>query len=506
MPWRIKLWQTTSWRMMSWRIGMAVFLLAAVRPLPGAPRLPNLSPDRQTTPDTTHPRGIFDDLPVEDPSLRSGLLPHENPGKKVRDNIHLILSVDRRSCYAGEQVKLTCKLYTALQSNSTVVEKPSLDDFISNEEPPAEGEEQDKVEGGKSYHVFTIWQVILTANKPGDDTLDPVSVDNEISYKQGDGKLAHYSAIISSNRVPFRILPLPAAGQPPGFSGPVGIWQLHTRLQADRLTAGENDTLWLELAGRGSFNNLAVPDLSWPPGFQHYESVEKWYLQPHAYPQSGKKLIGIPFTDTVTGNYWLPAVTFSYFDPVAHAYKVARSDSVPITIVARERPTTGTRPSGTDHQAPALFSWPLASMCLLGIGLVTAGVLLVRRTRHRPLPAPSDPAVTAVAPSPPAPDFAAELDRVLAISDEASFLAGISGLLIDCLQSRLDMETGKAEELLPLLATKDARLAAKMQLVLEECNHLLYSPHLPDSGIRATLGVQAAEICRAVQDQTTRII
>src|ERR1700733_8007399 len=83
---------------------------------------------------STHPgAGALDDLPVDDAANLSVLGPHEDAAKKIRENIFVVARCDRVSCFTGQQVLLTCKLYTALQSNSMVSARPSLDGFSSSE-------------------------------------------------------------------------------------------------------------------------------------------------------------------------------------------------------------------------------------------------------------------------------------------------------------------------------------------------------------------------------------
>jgi hypothetical protein len=169
-------------------------------------------------------QGAFDDLPVGDAARRSVPGPHADPGKKIQENIQVEASFDRATCYPFEQVLLTYQLYTALQSNSVVAVRPSLEGFISRELPQNGGAPVEKTIGGKSYRVFTVWRVRLTALQPGNFTIGPLSVNNEISYSAADGSVGHYRGPVSSSVAHIRVLPLPVAGQPAGFMGPVGQW------------------------------------------------------------------------------------------------------------------------------------------------------------------------------------------------------------------------------------------------------------------------------------------
>src|SRR5215208_5806025 len=53
----------------------------------------------------------------------------EDPLKKIRDNLFLKIMVDKHSCYIGEPLVATFKLYSRLQSTSEVIKNPGFYGF-----------------------------------------------------------------------------------------------------------------------------------------------------------------------------------------------------------------------------------------------------------------------------------------------------------------------------------------------------------------------------------------
>ena len=431
-------------------------------------------------------QGAFDDLPVGDAARRSVPGPHADAGKKIRENIRVEASFDRATCYPSEQVLLTYRLYTALQSNSTVTVRPSLEGFISRELPQDGGAPVEKVIGGKTYRVFTVWRVRLTALQPGNYTIGPLSVNNEITYSAADGSAGHYQGPVSSNAAQIRVLPFPAAGQPAGFTGPVGQWDVGSKVTASRTAAGEGDTLLVELTGQGSFEDLTVPDIHWPAGLSHYRPVEKRMVPEDGFPQSGKKIFAIPFSGKLPGKYVLPPVAVTYFDPGSGVYRTVQSREVPVEVgtggVSAAAVTKGER--APDARDPRLLL--LVSLT----GLILVGVVVVLRRKKKVIP----PAVPAVA----VPSASEQLAGVETIIDEAMYLSAMKQLLIDHLRSKLGIEgwgdPRAEEELMRLLRERDSGTAGRIETVLDQCNRLLYAPHSVDTEVRTELSAQVAAV------------
>ena len=52
------------------------------------------------------------------------LRPGEDAAQKIRENLFVKVQVDRRSCYVGQPVQVTFKLYSRLQSRSDIIKNP----------------------------------------------------------------------------------------------------------------------------------------------------------------------------------------------------------------------------------------------------------------------------------------------------------------------------------------------------------------------------------------------
>jgi len=430
-------------------------------------------------PGSARSQHAFDDLPVDDPSKRSVLAKGEDPAKKIRDNIFIVANVDHPECYAGQQVLLTYKLYTALQSTSTVTAKPILNNFIVKERKPGATPLPDKTIDGKRYHGFTIWQALLTPLHPGEYTVDPLKAGNDVSYTATDGKTAHYSGPVASHRTTIDVRSLPAIDRPAAFHGLVGKWQIQSRLTSPRTDSSGNDTLLVEIAGSGSFENITSPYMRWPAGFRHMEPIQHWDVSDSTAPQTGRTTIVIPFTASTPGEYSLPPMELAWFDPIAGTYHTKSTDSLIVHVLAAPAPPASTPTAPVQRRAPPGLPSDISQYLIpLTAIIILTGIILLFGRRRKPAetpPAASPPA--RIAPEPPKPTPPTEnLD-----------LPEIKQTLIQFLQAHLQSDAWAEEDLLDLLEQKDPSRKGRVQSLLDDCNQLLYSPQSPDPKTIANL-------------------
>jgi hypothetical protein len=502
----------------------------------------------------------FDDLPVDDPSKRSVLVKGEDPAKKIRNNIFIFATLDHPECYQGQQVLLSYKLYTALQSTSTVTVKPILNGFAIKERRPDETPLPDKTIDGRRYHGFTVWQALLTPLQPGEYPVDPLQTTNDVSYPTPDGKTAHYSGPVSSHRTTIHVLRLPGTDRPPSFTGLVGKWSIQSRLTSPRTDSSGNDTLIVEIAGSGSFQNITAPYMRWPAGFRHREPIQRWVISDSTTPQSGKTTIAIPFTAATPGQYSLPPMDLAWFDPTTEKFHTKSTDSLIVHVLTAPAPQSPAAAPPVQTHAPATQPSGLLKFGIPGILVITLiGVILLFRRRksrttsnaaegvhaappvishlitHAPqpitnvpitnapitnapftnapitnapitnapftnVPITNAPQATANAPS-TTPEPPTPLPPQPNLPKEDLALAEIKQTLIQFLQARLHTDAWAEEDVLNILQQKDPSLAGKAQSLLDECNQLLYSPVTPEPRIIAGLNRRLEAILQMHQGE-----
>ena len=135
---------------------------------------------------------------------------------------------------------------------------------------------------------------------------------------------------IPSNRPRLEVLDLPAAGRPPGFNGWIGEFELRAAAQPTTVKVGEPITLSLRVSGSGMLTTSQLPHLHEQPALAADFNV------PREIGAGQREGEGRLFTQTLRAKHdavaRIPPIELTYFDPAQGAYRVARTDPIPIEV------------------------------------------------------------------------------------------------------------------------------------------------------------------------------
>jgi hypothetical protein len=156
--------------------------------------------------------------------------------------------------------------------------------------------------------------------------------------------------------LPLKILPLPEAGKPEGFSGAVGSFTFSAAVRPAAAVVGEPVTLTMEIRGRGNLESVAAPQVAAGEQFRLYEArvLRREIGEDRVRGRVVFEQSVVPRSTSATS---LPAVTFSYFDPDAGAYRRLVAGPFPLTVSPGARAAAvvvDAGPSGPARQKPAL--------------------------------------------------------------------------------------------------------------------------------------------------------
>lgn len=275
---------------------------------------------------------------------------------KIKRNMLVRVEVNKNSCYIGEPVIVTYKLYTRLKSESSVTQNPSFNGFsvIDLQQPNNMNYTNERFEG-KEYNVYTIRKVQLYPLQSGDLELEPVEIENKVRFIKEEyarqqandmndvfrdfteatipaNGMEDQVVTLQSKPVVIQVKALPEADKPAGFKGAVGNFNLIAGLEKDNFSTDDAGKLQIVLSGEGNLQLVNNPEIQWPEGLDAFEPKSIDDLYKTTVPVSGKKLIEYPFTVTEPGNYTLPPIEFSFFDPKTAKYKTITTKALPFTV------------------------------------------------------------------------------------------------------------------------------------------------------------------------------
>lgn len=299
----------------------------------------------------------FDDMPVQQAPITDYILKKgENAADKINRNMFIKLQTDKTGCYVGEPLIATYKLYTRLKSESNVVKNPSFSGFsvIDMQQPDNISSARETV-NGTEYNVYVIRKVQLYPLQAGSFELEPLQMENTVQFikeayaaKAGDMMndvlrefaeaaipaegIETQKAILQSKPAVITIKPLPAENVPPAFNGAVGKFTVKGAVEQNTFSTDDAGRLAIMLEGEGNMQLITAPDVKWPEGIEAFEPVSNEEIIKTTVPVSGRKLLTWNFTAAASGEYTIPPVVFSYFNPATGKYKTDSTGPIKFTV------------------------------------------------------------------------------------------------------------------------------------------------------------------------------
>ena len=292
------------------------------------------------------------EIQYNDYILRKG----ESAIDKIKHNMLVRVEVNKNSCYVGEPVIATYKLYTRLKSESSVTKNPSFNGFsvIDLQQPNNLNYTNEKFEG-KQYNVYTIRKVQLYPLQPGSLELEPIEIENKVRFikeeyarQQADAMndifrdftdatiplngMEDQVVALQSKPVTIEVKALPEIDKPASFKGAVGNFTLIGGLEKNNFSSDDAGKLQIVLSGEGNLQLVNNPEIQWPQGLDAFEPKSIDDLLKTTVPVSGRKLIEYSFTVANPGNYTLPPIEFSFFDPKTGKYKTVATKAIEFTV------------------------------------------------------------------------------------------------------------------------------------------------------------------------------
>ncbi len=281
----------------------------------------------------------------------------ENVAEKIKKNLFIRIEASKKSCYVGEPLVATYKLYTRLKSESNVTKAPSFNGFsVSELEMPDNQQLRTEKYNGREYNVYTLRKVQLYPLQAGTPGLEPVEVKNNITFLKAEyaGRergepfydmlrdfangnassedIIQETVTVSCDTLKILVKPLPDAGKPASFKGAVGNFTIAASLEKNNFSTEDAGSLKVVISGAGNFPLVNAPAVSWSAGMEGFESKASENLDKLSVPLKGDKVFVYPFTVANAGDYTIPPIEFSYFDITSQSYRTIRTQPVAVHV------------------------------------------------------------------------------------------------------------------------------------------------------------------------------
>lgn len=247
--------------------------------------------------------------------------------------IFVRLSVDKNEVFLGEQLTMTFQVFNRAELASADYTPPPCTNFWKED-----------IEGKRSYNTVVDrrryrveeLQVALFPTKTGQQVIGPATLKCTIDTFFTPGfhfrrQTPSSTRVLQTEEIKVNVKPLPK-GAPADFAGTVGQFSIEASVNERSVELGKPVTFSVRVWGTG--NVRTIPPIDKPAGkaFDVYEPNVKEQIDRSKSPIRGSKTTEFVIVPKQPGTVTIPAVGFSYFDPVREQYRTVQTKSIAIKV------------------------------------------------------------------------------------------------------------------------------------------------------------------------------
>jgi hypothetical protein len=281
-----------------------------------------------------------------------------NVGKEPAQSsdVKYSLNLNKRNLYAGEQAMLTISIAIRANAGAQITQQgfsmslDRLEKVLNKDFSVARLTNQVKgvneLINGENHSIFKV-QLGLFPLNAGTITISPQTLEyivlKRMRARGGDpfeeffggnqffgGGVQQVQKSVMSNSLTVTVSPLPPP--PAGFSGAVGNFAMNASANPTEVPAGEAVTVSILFRGNARPNSMA--DITMPALADCEVFAPEKHVSVDTTPggitcQKGYKYLVVPRQE---GSVTIPALTWTYFDPLARSYKTLSSQPLTLTV------------------------------------------------------------------------------------------------------------------------------------------------------------------------------
>lgn len=258
-------------------------------------------------------------------------------------NLFLRASVSKTSAYEQEALVYTVKLYTSYDRIKFIgaTTAPKFEGFVVEESKSVSSSLSYETYNGKTYATAIIARYIIFPQMKGSlkviGNTYTVSVDQREYYHDPFwGNMSVSSPLqlnVTPNDLSVNVRPLPSP-QPADFSGGVGQFSISASMPKTRLLTNQPASIVYTVSGSGNLKYVRLPDLQslFPSELEVYSPTTDVKTSVGASNVSGSVRFDYSLMPLEEGDFSIPPVTLTYFDPVAGQYRKASSRGFSLSV------------------------------------------------------------------------------------------------------------------------------------------------------------------------------
>ena len=286
----------------------------------------------------------------------------QNKGKSQSTDVYIKAFLSKRNVFIGEKTIVTYRIYTKVPvSNLSVDKLSSFGGFWSVDlsDDNKKLNQREEIINGEQYIVADLKMAALYPQKTGDLVIEPMSLtclaqvqtsrkrttsndplfDSFFNDPFFSNSYRNVEKQLKSKALTVHVKGFPAKGKPVDFAGAVGQFTLGSNIDQKELKANEAITLKYTISGEGNIDLLPDLEVSFPPDFEVYDPKITTRTRKGSRSVSGYKTFEYTAIPRSAGEYKIPVVSFSYFDPKTKSYKTLNSDEYTVNVGKSGQPS-----------------------------------------------------------------------------------------------------------------------------------------------------------------------
>ena len=266
------------------------------------------------------------------------------------EDVFMRMHVAKRSVYEQEGFLVSFKIYSLLNFNNINPKFPEFEGFLAQEIDLKKLDLLTEQYNGRNFQTVVIKQTILYPQRAGQIQIGSGNVEIRLRvptqarvrsiFEDFFSTYQDIDKTIETSPVTIDVKPLPP-GKPANFSNAVGNFTMNSEINKTELKANEVVTIKLTVKGNGNLRVLKKPDVKFPNDFEVYDPKETNNYSVSTGGSSGSKTFEYMAIPRFAGDFEIPAVTFSYFDPQDGTYKTLKTEPYTLHVARDESSVDG---------------------------------------------------------------------------------------------------------------------------------------------------------------------
>lgn len=260
------------------------------------------------------------------------------PGKFSPKDAFIRAIITKTKVHEQEAFLVTFRFYTRLQVQDIgQVQFPEFEGFMV-EDVDMPQQQQLRIEhyNGQNYGVADLKKSVLFPQRSGNLVIPQGKIEMVFQVPTGVSsffgeEMTAVKKTITTKPINVHVESLPTP-RPGDFSNGVGNFSMSSSITSKHVKANQAVTIKVVISGTGNMKLIKNPELEFPNELESYDPKITQNTKVTDNGLTGSKTIEYMFIPRYEGNYKIPAVKMSYFDPRSNSYKTLSTQEFSLKV------------------------------------------------------------------------------------------------------------------------------------------------------------------------------